>query len=693
MIRHTLAVGPFVLGAATLLMLSGPAFADEGMWTFDNFPAQAVKAKYGVTIDQKWLDRIRGASARLSTGCSASVVSKDGLVLTNHHCVRSCAQNLSTGKTDYIKDGFFAGDRKNEKMCPGMQAEILNKIDDVTARVNKASAGKKGQEYVKARDAAIAAAEQSGCAGREDKFRCQVITLYQGGEYKLYTYRKYSDVRLVAAPEMQTAFFGGDPDNFNFPRYDLDFSFVRLYENGKPVATPDHLTWRVAAPKAGEPVFIAGNPGSTERLLTAADLEYLRDYSLPGTLIQYSELRGRLIRFGEESAENARIADSLLFGIENSFKALSGHEAALVTPGMVEAKAKADAELRSKVMADPKLAHEIGDPWADIVALAPERKAIRLPYGFLEARAGMASSLFSYARTLVRAAEERGKPNADRLPEYGDSRLPLVQKNILDAKPVYPELEKLALEFWLTKLRENLTADAEGTKVFLGKESPEGLAAKLATSKLADPTYRKALWDGGLKAIKASDDPMIRFVLATDATSRAVRKEFEEKIDGPLDRANERIAKARFAVYGNSLYPDATFSLRLSYGKVAGWKENGKDVAPFTYFSGLWQRATDASPFDLAPRWQKAKGKLNDATVFDFATTNDIIGGNSGSPAISAEGEVIGAVFDGNIHSLGGAFFFDERDNRAVVASTAAITEALEKVYGQPELVKELLAK
>ncbi len=667
--------------------------ADEGMWTFDNFPSAAVKAKYGVTVDAPWLARVRGASARLSVGCSSSVVTGSGLVLTNHHCVRACAQQLSTAGTNYAEDGFSALKREDEKLCPGMVAEILDTITDVTPAINAATAGKNGGDFVKARDAAIGATEKQGCAGREALYRCQVIALYQGGQYKLYAYRKYSDVRLVFAPEGQTAFFGGDPDNFNFPRYDLDFSFLRLYENGKPAATPAHLTWRTAPPKDGEPIFVSGNPGSTQRLLTAEQLMTLRDQNLPETLLLFSELRGRLIRFGEESAEHERIANDLLFGIENSFKAIRGEEQALVDPALIAAKTKYDADLKAATQKDATLAATIGDPWGETAAVQPLRRALYKPYYFLEARAGLGSDLFHYARLLVRAGEERTKADHDRLPEYSDSKLALLEKQVTDAQPVYPELEQLTLEFWLSKLRENLTADAEGTKLFLGKESPETLAARLSKSKLADAAYRKQLWDGGKAAIAASDDPMIRFVLATDAASRAIRKDYEDKVTGPSDRAAERIARARFAVHGTSDYPDATFSLRLSYGAVEGWTDNGVTVTPFTYYGGLWQRATGQFPFNLAPKWQGAESKVNPNTVFDFVSTNDIIGGNSGSPAISARGEVVGAVFDGNIESLGGSFGFDGRVNRAVTVSTAAITEALKNVYANDRLVTELLAR
>src|SRR6266446_119006 len=679
----------FLTVAATLAAI-GPALADEGMWTFDNFPSAAVKQKYGITIDQKWLDHVRAGAVRLAGGCSASVVSADVLVLTNHHCVAGCVQDLSSKERDYIKTGFSTASRSEERQCPGMQAEILASIGDVTPTVNEATKGKSGPDYVRARDAVVASIEKQACQGHETVNRCQVISLYDGGQYKLYTYRKYSDVRLVFAVEFATAFFGGDPDNFNFPRYDLDFSFLRLYENGAPVSTPEHLRWNSSAPKDGDPVFVAGNPGGTDRQLTAAQLLTLRDVIRPPLLMQLSELRGRYSRFAEESAEHARIVTRSLFGIENTLKALRGAQLALLEPSLIESKRRADADLKAKVDADPKLRASIGDPWAEIARAQAARAELNTQLSFLEGRAGGGSQLYRYARTLVRASAEREKPNGERLREYNDARLPLLQKTLLDPQPVERDLEDVQLEFWLTKLREELTADAPETALYLGKDSPENLARTLTESRLGDAAFRKQLWEGGAKAIAASTDSMIRFVLKTDAAARAIRKQYEERVDGPTDRASERIAQARFAVYGTSVYPDATFSLRLSYGKIAGWTYRGRTIAAFTTYDGLYQRATGQFPFDLAPRWTEGKSKLDLKTVFDISSENDIIGGNSGSPLINAKGEVIGAIFDGNIHSLGGDFYYDGTLNRAVSVSTAAITEALNKIYGQTALIAEL---
>ncbi len=675
--------------AVLLSAVSTAALADEGMWTFDNFPADKVKAAYGVDITPAWLDRVRGAAVRLSVGCSASTVSGRGLVLTNNHCVAECAQDLSSPEHDYYTHGYVAGSAGEERKCAGLQAEVLTGISDVTAQVTGAGTGLAGEALIKARTASTSTIEQAGCPDRATT-RCQVVSLYHGGQYKLYRYRKYADVRLVFSPGVQTAFFGGDPDNFNFPRYDLDGAFVRLYENGRPVATPGHLTWNPANPRVGEPVFVPGNPGGTDRQLTVAQLEGQRDLTLPFVIAQMAELRGRLIRFGEESEENRREAQDQLFGLENSYKVFVGRQAALNDPAFMAGKRADEAALRTRVAAvRAQLPGDFGDPWATLATAQAQRAALFLPYNYVE-NGGGGSDLFGYARVLVRAAAERQKPSAQRLPGYADAQLPLIEKQLFDAKPVYPRLEQLAIEFWLSKARENLTADSPYTRLLLGQDSPEELATRLSTSKLGDPAVRKALWDGGAAAIAASDDPMIRYVARIDPDGRRIRTEWNERVTGPTTTASEAIAKARFAAYGTSLYPDATFTLRLSYGKVAGWTYRGQTVQPFTYFPGLYERATGKPPFALDPRWTAARGKLDPRVVFDLSTTNDIIGGNSGSPLVNARGEVIGAIFDGNIHSLGGDYGYDPTLNRAVAVSAGAISEGLRKVYGAGAVADEL---
>lgn len=676
---------------ALFTLSAGQAQADEGMWTFDNFPADKVQAAYGVTIDQTWLDRVQAASVRLTNGCSASVVSDQGLVLTNHHCVVSCVQDLSSAETDYVQEGFLTTGREQERTCPGQQAEILTEITDVTDTIRAAGEGLSGQAFNRARDAAVARLEQETCAG-DDRYRCQVVSLYRGGQYKLYKYRRYADVRLVFAPEIATAFFGGDPDNFNFPRFNLDMAFLRLYEDGQVVETPEHLTWASRAPRAGEATFVSGNPGSTDRLLTVAQLESQRDLAIPVSQLQRAELRGRLIRFSEESAENKRIATDPLFGVENSFKVFFGRQFALNDPAFMADKRAAEADLKAKVAADLALAREIGDPWSEIEAAQAAYAETYLPYRQMEAAAGGGSSLFGYARTLVRAAQERAKPNTERLAEYSEARLPLLEKRLLDVRPIDKPLEEMFLSFWLSKTREYLTTDDPATQLLLGKDSPEALAERLvAQSNLDDPAVRQALWNGGMAAIQASDDPLIQLALRMDPMARAVRDTWETQVEAPTARAAERVAAARFAAYGDEVYPDATFTLRLSYGQVQGWTYRGRTIPATTTFSGLYERATGAEPYALAPRWVAAQDRLDPDTVFNFVTTNDIIGGNSGSPVVNAQGEVLGAAFDGNIHSLGGDYGYDGTINRTVVAATSAATEALEKVYGLTGLLDELL--
>ncbi len=673
-------------GAAT------PALADEGMWTFDNLPTARIEADYGVKLDAKWLDHVRLSAVRIA-GCSASFVSRDGLILTNNHCVQGCTSALSSASTDYVKTGFRANLREDELKCPGQTAEVLLSITDVTSDVRAASAGKTGEDFVKARDAATSAAEKNVC-GAETGVRCQAISLYRGGQYKVYRFQRYADVRLVFAPEFDIAFFGGDPDNFNFPRYDLDAAFLRAYDNGKPVRTKNFLKWNAQAPKEGDLTFVVGNPGSTERLLTVAQLETQRDLTIPIGQLQRSELRGRYLEYAKGGPEQKRVAGDALFGLENGFKVFYGRSLTLNDKGFMGGKRTAEADLRAKVKADPALSAKLGDPWADVEQAQVAYRDNWLEYRQLETEAGGGARLYNWAQTLVRASREKTRLAAERPADYSDAALARMERGLMANNPVIAPIDQLKLEHWMLKTREYLTVDHPGVKKILGKESPQGLSARLvAGSKLADPAVRKALWDGGMAAIEASDDPMIKFVLATESQGRALKKVWESQVTAPVDSAAERIAQARFAVYGESVYPDATFSLRLSYGKVAGWTYRGTTVPAFTKIGGTFDRATGEAPFALPQRWLDKKAQLNAETVFDFVTTNDIIGGNSGSPVIDAKGQVIGTAFDGNIHSLGGAYGYDGTLNRTVVVSTAAITEALTKVYGQTGLVKELTGK
>nr|WP_315051990.1 S46 family peptidase [uncultured Brevundimonas sp.] len=679
------------LGAATavLSLSAAPARADEGMWTFDNFPIATVNEKYGTNIDQAWLDRVRNAAVRLQ-GCSASMVSNEGLILTNHHCVVSCVQDLSTAENDYVKNGWMPATREEEKKGPGQTAEILTDIVDVTDRVTGAGAGLEGAAFVQARAAEIDRIQKETC-GDDQKLTCQVISFYRGGQYKLYKFRKYDDVRLAFAPEFQAAFFGGDPDNFNFPRYALDAAFLRAYEDGKPVSSPNFLKWNPNAPAEGDVTFVAGNPGTTQRLLTVAQLEVLRDQQLPLGLIQTSELRGRLLEYSTRDEEAKRVSVDPIFGLENGFKVQYGQQGALTDPAFMATKRQEEADLRQRVAADPALAQRIGDPWADLERVSAAQRDLFLPYRQLESAAGQRSSLYSYAKAIVRASKERAKPASERRAGYGDADIATLGRRLATETPISNDLEKIYLDFWLSKTREYLTVDNADVKALLGKESPEQIAERLVDgTKLGDPAFRAQALAMTPEQLAASGDPMIAFVLANDDAAQAVRTQWEAAVSGPTSRAGEKIAQARFAAYGTNLYPDATFSLRLSYGAVKGWTYRGVTVEPFTRIGGLYERNTGAEPFNAAEDWLAAENRVNKDTVFDFVSTNDIIGGNSGSPVINARGEVIGAAFDGNIHSLGGSFGYDGELNRTVTVSTAAVTEALRTVYNQPRLLEEL---
>ena len=674
---------------AALALAASPALADEGMWTFDNFPTARVNAAYGTAIDQAWLDKVRSAAVRIP-GCSASVVSGQGLMMTNFHCVDACVESVSTAQNDYFATGFLTATREEEKRCVGMWAEILQSIDDVTGRIAEAAADKTGAERVQAQTAAIAAIEAEGCR-HQAGMRCQVIAFYGGGQHKLYRFRRYEDVRLVFAPEFDTGYFGGDPDNFNFPRYNLDIGFLRLYENGQPVATPQHLTWNPAAPTEGEPIFLPGNPGTTQRQLTQSQLTFIRDIQIPFDQSMRSELRGKYYQFGDASPENRRMISERLTGLENTIKVFDGRFRALANPEFFGRKAEQEADLRARVAADPELAAQTGDAWGEIERAYAAYGRLYPEYSFLETGAGGGSTLFGYARTIVRAAMEKARPQSERLAGFDDAALGRTRNALAGQTSIEAPMERLLLIHWMSKAREKLTVDSDASRLLLGRDSPEAKATALVEgTRLADPAERLRLFDGGLEAVQASDDPMIRLALAIDPAARAIARQVSQQVTGPTGAAQARLARARFAAYGDSQYPDATFSLRLSFGKVTGWNERGRDITPFTTFAGLYDRDTGQAPFDLPDSWARARDAIDMDTVFNFSGSNDVIGGASGSPTLNARGEVIGAVFDGNIHSLGGAFGYDAELNRSVHVAASGIQEALLKVYGRRALVDEL---
>jgi len=677
------------LAALFLLCQAVPAaHADEGMWTFDNFPSKKVEAKYGFLPTQAWLNHVRDSSLRIAGGCSASFISSHGLVMTNHHCVVDCEQNLSTPQQDLVKAGFAAGTEAEERKCPAFELDQLVEIRDVTREVQGATAGKTGNAANKALHAEEAKLQQS--CGSDPGVRCDVISLYHGGIYDLYHYKRYNDVRLVFAPEFDVAQFGGDPDNFNFPRYDFDIGLVRAYENDKPAATPEYLRWSPDGSKAGELVFVPGNPGGTDRQLTIAQLEFMRDHFYPYVLPFIAEYRGQMEEFITQGPQQAREANEDLFFWANSFKAYYGEQQALMDPQFFAAKVKQEKQLRAAVAARPKLAADLAQ-WNDIAKIQQVRGQL-----YLRSR-DMNGYFFRYgllgdAVKLVRAAAERAKPNGERLPEYTDQALVNVKQEISADVPFYKDFEELGLAYAFTTMRRDLGADDPFVRKLLGDESPEELAHRLVTgTNLEDPKVREELYNGGEAAIAASTDPMIRFVKSIDPDMRAIRKEYEDRVDAPTRAAAEKIAKARFAVYGTSVDPDATFTLRLSYGSVKGFVNGeGKEVEPYTTMGGLFHRATGAAPYALPQSWLSAKSSLDMNTPMNLSTTNDVIGGNSGSPLINSKAEIVGLIFDGNIFSLGGDFGYDAAKNRSVAVDSRALLEGLRKVYHLDRIVDEI---
>ncbi len=678
----------FMLAAP--LLFAATALADEGMWTFNNFPTEKFKAKYGYAPTQDWLDHLRLSSVRIAGGCSASVVSPDGLVMTNHHCSHECIEQLSTAKQDFIKTGFFAKATKDEVKCPNMEINQLVEISDVTKRIQDATKGVADDKFNDVQKSEIAKVEKE-CSNGDDQLRCDVVTLYRGGHFDLYKYKRYQDIRLVFAPELAIAFFGGDPDNFNFPRYDLDVSFVRIYgKDGQPAKTDQYLKWSSTNAKDGDLTFVSGNPGGTSRQLTLAQLEYDRDVRLPVTMARLSEYRGFLNEYSKKNAEAERVAKKTVFYVENGLKAYKGRQAALADPKFFASRVDAEKAFRAKVNADPKLKKDFGGAW-DGIAAAEDKLRVYRHENELE-RGPVNNDLFQWARTIVRWADESGKPNGERLKEYTDSRLPQLKQGLFAKTPFYEDFEVAQLTFGLDKMREELGADHPVIKRVFGQKSPAEprRAASVKGTKLKDEKFRKAMFEGGNEKIAAAKDPMLVFVKSFDAEARAARKRIEDEVDGPVKKNGELLAKALFAVFGTGTYPDATFTLRINYGKIAGWREGDKEVPSITTFAGAFDRATGREPFALPKTWLDAKPKLTMETPFDIATTNDIIGGNSGSPVVNKDGEVVGLVFDGNLPSLGGDYGFDESNNRCVAVHSAALVEALDKIYGAKRIVDEL---
>ncbi|HEX7673326.1 MAG TPA: S46 family peptidase [Bdellovibrio sp.] len=678
-----------MLLVSSFLFAANHALADEGMWTLNNFPTKTVEEKYKFKATGPWLDHVRLSSARLAGGCSASFVSSNGLVMTNHHCAHSCIEQLSTAKKDFVESGFYAKTQADEVRCPEIEVNKLVEITDVTARIQRKVKGLQGKEYNEALKAEMSTLEKE-CSQGNDQLRCDTVTLYHGGQYNLYKYKRYQDVRLVFAPEFAIAFFGGDPDNFMFPRYDFDISFLRVYENNQPLKTQDYFKWSPAGAHENELTFVTGHPGSTSRLLTVSELEYIRDVRAPEYLMYLSELRGILTEFQTKGAEQKRIANSQLFGVENSLKGLKGRFFTLTDKKFFAKKVADENAFRAKVNGNPTWKKAYGTAWDEMALAEHDLKNIHTQLQWKE-DSWYGSRLFGIAKTLVRAASELPKPNEKRYREFADSALPQMKQRLLSTAPIYDDLEITNLTFNLTKMREQLTADDPFVRKVLGNKSPAELATELVkNTHLKDIKVREELLNGGQKAIEASKDPLIKLLVALDSEARAIRQKFEDDIEPRLRRASEKVAQAQFAVFGSKTYPDATFTLRISYGQMKGYSENGKWVKPYTTIGGAYERATGSDPFALPESWLKAKESVNKETDLNFCTTNDIIGGNSGSPVINKEAEIVGLIFDGNIQSLGGDYGYDGTVNRAVAVHSASVLELLQKVYKAERIVQDI---
>ena len=680
------------VAALLALMAVTSTRADEGMWLYSAPPRDQIKKKYGFDVTDAWLQHLMQSSVRFNSGGSGSFVSGDGLVITNHHVGADSLQKMGSKDHNYLRDGFYAKTDAEEIKCNDLELNVLQSIEDVTTRVNAAiPPGATGSDAALARRKIFAEIEKE--SKEKTGLRSDVVTLYQGGQYHLYRFKRYTDIRLVFAPESQIAFYGGDPDNFEFPRYDLDICLFRVYENGQPIKLANYLKWSPAGAKDGELLFVSGHPGRTSRLLTVPELAYLRDNRIPFTL-QYLKRREVLLTsWSGRSQENARRAREDLFGIQNSRKVYDGEQAALQDASFFGAKVAAESAFK-KLLGDKPNGAEALAAFGRIEQAQKTIGGVALRQRLLEGGLGFNAESFSLARSLLRAGDERPKPNGERLPEFSDAKRESFEQEFFSDKPIYADFEILTLSDSLTLLTEQLGYKDPLIQSILAGKSPRDRAAELINgTKVRDIPYRKKLYEGGAAAVTLAKDPMIEVARLIDAESRAVRKVAEAQNE-IKQQAQAIIGKARFAVEGTGNYPDATFTLRLSYGTVKGYVENGEKVAPITTIAGLFQRSADQldkPPFDLPPRWVAKKAALNLATPFNFVSTNDIIGGNSGSPIVNRQAEFTGIIFDGNIQSLSADFGYDDKQSRALSVHSAGILEALKKVYEVPALVNELV--
>jgi len=682
------------------------------MWLFNAPPLKQLKEKYQFEPTPQWLEHLQKASVRFNSGGSGSFVSANGLVITNHHVGADCLQKFGDEQHNYLRDGFYAKTQAEEKKCVDLELNVLMSIEDVTARVNGAvksgmpglpagASAQAGEQAANARKAVIAAIEKE--SKNKTGLRSDVVTLYQGGAYHLYRYKRYDDVRLVFAPEQQSAFYGGDPDNFEYPRYDLDICIFRVYENGQPAKIDNFLKFNPNGPSDGELTFVSGHPGKTDRQLTLDELADTRDRYLPYVLRMFNRREVLESAYSARSFENARKAREDLFGTQNNRKRYDGYLAGLLDPQIWSQLKTREQKLRDAIARDPKLKSTIAAydrikrAQAEIAKNAPlynyleqERPSI---IGYRQPRA-FVGDLFKYARLLLRAVDERAKPNGERLPQFRDSARESLELELFSTEPIYDDYEILLLTDSLTDFASQFGEDNSLVQKVLAEKSPHARAAELVSgTKLKDVAVRRELYSKDAAALQAAHDPMLDLARLIDGPAREARKTYDAQEEIEI-QAYAEIARARFAIEGTGSFPDATFTLRLSYGTVRGYEQDGKQIPAFTDFAGLYQRSAEHDnkpPFDLPQRWIDKKAILNLATHFDFVSDADIIGGNSGSPVVNKDNEFVGIIFDGNIQSLVLDCIYTNTQARAVSVDSAAIIEALRKVYDAGALADELL--
>ncbi len=677
-----------------LVALVAPSLsrADEGMWTFDNPPLKLLKEKYNFTPSKEWLDHIRLSSVRFNDGGSGSFVSSTGLVLTNHHVALGQLQKISTPQKNYVKDGFYARTPAEELKSADSELNVLVSYENVTDRVGKAARNKSDNKAaLEARRAEIAKIEKESLEATG--LRSDVVSLYQGGEYWLYRYKRYTDVRLVFAPEQQAAFYGGDPDNFTYPRYDLDMAIFRVYEDNKAISTPQYLKWNIKGAADGDLVFVSGHPGSTDRLDTMAEIEIQRDYLYPLRLQTYNRRLTVLRRYAALGAEQQRQATELIFGLENSLKAVTGEYEGLKDREVIAKKQKEESDFRALINSRPEWKSEYGDAWEQIAA-AEKKEAGRVKSLRLSNVDRSFATLPSLGMAIAQYATEIAKPDSQRLNGFHDSQLESLKLELLSPAPAYPQLDEVLLADYLQEALDGLGPNDPFVKAALAGRQPAEMARSLiAGTKLADVGFRKSLIEGGAGAVASSNDSLIVFARNVEPLARETRTWLDENVESVVAAAGEKIGRARFAAYGKDAYPDATFTLRLSYGTVKGYPMNGTKAPPLTTFYGLYDRAQGFGmkpPFDLPARFAQGKDRLDLSTPLNFVSTCDIIGGNSGSPVIDRQGNLVGLIFDGNIESLVGRYVYNIESNRAVSVHTAAMIEALKKLYDAGPLAAEL---